>query len=58
MMNPIKAFLKDEEGAETLEYVVIVAVIVGLAVGTYNQLLPAVLQNSFVAIVNATQGVL
>ncbi len=43
-----------EEGAETLEYVAIV----GLAVSTYNQLLPTVLQNLFVAILNATQGVL
>ncbi len=47
MINPIKAFLKGEEGSETLEYVVIVAVIVGLAVTAYGAGLPLVLQDSF-----------
>ena len=52
MMNPIKAFLKDEEGAETLEYVVMVAAIVGPAGAAYGQGVPTLLQNSFVPLLN------
>ena len=47
MINQIKAFLKGEEGSETLEYVVIVAAIVGLAVTAYGAGLPGVLRSAF-----------
>ncbi len=47
MMNQIKAFLKNEEGAETLEYVVIVAVIVGIAVTAYGSGLSPVIASAF-----------
>ncbi|MEO1899858.1 MAG: Flp family type IVb pilin [Methylococcales bacterium] len=46
-MNQIKAFLKNEEGAETLEYVVIVAVIAIPAVVAYGAGLPDVLDGVF-----------
>lgn len=46
MINSIKRFLKNEDGAETLEYVVIVAIIVTLGSAAYvlgfGQIFPAV----------------
>lgn len=53
MINQIKDFIKNEEGAETLEYVAVVAIIVGLAVTAYGNGLPAVITTAFGAISTA-----
>jgi len=47
MINKITVFLKCETGAETLEYVVIVAIILVLAAGVYNSNFTQVLQAAF-----------
>ena len=47
MTSIIKNFLKNEEGAETLEYVVIVAIILVLGVAAYNANFTQVLTNAF-----------
>jgi Flp pilus assembly pilin Flp len=36
MLNKIKAFLKNETGAETLEYIVIAGVIITLGAAAYS----------------------
>ncbi|MCK5355544.1 MAG: hypothetical protein KAJ63_10535 [Methyloprofundus sp.] len=46
-MNRIKGFLKKEDGAETLEYVVIVAIILVLAAAVYNTSFTGVLSTVF-----------
>ena len=47
MTSKIKNFLKNEEGAETLEYVVIVSIILVLAAAAYNTSFTQVLTSSF-----------
>jgi len=46
-MNKIKIFLKCDKGAETLEYVVIVSIILVIAAVIYNTTFPQVLQKAF-----------
>ncbi|MCK5355543.1 MAG: hypothetical protein KAJ63_10530 [Methyloprofundus sp.] len=53
MFNQIKDFLKNEEGAETLEYVVIVAIILVLGAAAYNTGFGAVITQAFSAIISA-----
>jgi len=53
MINSIKRFLKNEEGAETLEYVVIVAIIIVVGAAAYNLGMGAVIQTAFDAITAA-----
>lgn len=53
MTTQIKDFFRNEEGAETLEYVVIVAIIVVLGATAYGLGLPDVIANAFVAIGDA-----
>jgi len=53
MINTIKNFLKDEEGAETLEYVVIVAIILVLGAAAYNTGFSQVITDAFAAITGA-----
>ena len=53
MTNHIKAFFKNEEGAETLEYVVIVSIILVLAAVAYNASFTQVLQTAFNTLTSA-----
>jgi len=53
MINSIKRFLKNEEGAETLEYVVIVAIILIVGAGIYNTQFKAVVNAAFTSILSA-----
>jgi len=53
MINTIKNFLKNEEGAETLEYVVIVAIIIVLGAAAYTTALGPAIAAAFVKILAA-----
>ncbi len=53
MINKIKQFLKNDEGAETLEYVVIVAVIVVAGAAAYNANMAGLINAAFTTIQNA-----
>jgi len=56
MFNQIKNFLKNDDGAETLEYVVIVAIILVLGAAAYNTGFGTVITNAFTAITGAVAG--
>jgi len=47
MVKKITVFIKNKEGAETLEYIVIVAVILVFAVVAYDTSFTLVLQTAF-----------
>ena len=53
MIHFIKAFLQQEDGAETLEYVVIVAIIIIVGAAAYNAGMPGVISTAFTAITTA-----
>ena len=53
MTSKIKNFLKNEEGAETLEYVVIVAIILVFAAAAYNANFNQVLTSAFNTLTSA-----
>ncbi len=53
MINKIKQFFKNDEGAETLEYVVIVAVIIVAGAAAYNTQMAGVMTTAFTAITTA-----
>ena len=53
IINQIKDFFKNEEGAETLEYVVIVAIILVLGAAAYNAGFADVITQAFAAIIGA-----
>ena len=53
IMNQIKNLVKNEEGAETLEYVVIVAIILVLGAAAYNAGFANVITGAFTAILGA-----
>ena len=53
MINSIKRFLQNEDGAETLEYVVIVAVIIVVGAAAYNAGFGEVMTAAFGAITTA-----
>lgn len=50
LINKIKAFLADEQGAETVEWVVVVALLVMVAISVYNGILLGVLEGAVEAI--------
>ena len=53
IINQIKNFLNNEDGAETLEYVVIVAIILVLGAAAYNTGFSAVITAAFQSILGA-----
>ena len=53
MINQIQNFLNNEDGAETLEYVVIVAIILVLGAAAYNAGFANVITGAFTAILGA-----
>jgi len=53
MINKIRTIINNEEGAETLEYVVIVAVIIVVGAAAYNTGLSGVISTAFGAITTA-----
>jgi len=53
MLNKIQAFLKNEEGAETLEYVVIGAVVLVAGAAAYDPGISTLLTTGFTAITGA-----
>jgi len=57
MLNQIKKFLKNEDGAETLEYVVIVAIILVLGAAAYNIGFTKVITDGFAKITGAMNSV-
>lgn len=57
MLNKIQAFLKNEEGAETLEYVVIGAVVLVAGAAAYDPGITTLLNAGFAAITQAMTDV-
>ena len=57
IMNQIKNLIKNEEGAETLEYVVIVAIILVLGAAAYNAGFANVINGAFLSITGAITSV-
>ena len=57
IMNQIKNLIKNEEGAETLEYVVIVAIILVLGAAAYNAGFANVITGAFASISGAITSV-
>jgi len=53
MLNQIKKFLKNEDGAETLEYVVIVAIIIILGAAAYKLGMGPAISSAFTKISGA-----
>lgn len=56
MTKQIKKFLNNDVGAETLEYVVIVAVILVAGAAAYNINMANIFNDAFTAITNAIGG--
>jgi Flp pilus assembly pilin Flp len=56
LINKIKAFLVDEQGAETVEWVVIVALLVMVIIAIYNNILMTTLTDTVNSISTNIRG--